>query len=220
MFKICKLEQKQFRIEYTIEQESFIARMPTLVGKEWDKGKDRLDYSLWKHGDGVKIDALKAHISEELNKKQEPYCAYCGMRLNLTSNDQIEHIAPKGPNRYSRFMFEKSNLILACSLCNGFEKKEKKENMNTISKLNAVYENCQFNIVHPYFDNPEVHLDLGDPLHKKITIKSITLKGQKSITVFKLDEEPQTNERWHHFVEHIYDIDPRFREVFEACINH
>jgi 5-methylcytosine-specific restriction endonuclease McrA len=126
MFEICKLQRKQFRIAYTDEQKAFIASMPKLIGKEWDSNR-KLSKPLWIRGDGTKIEQLKSHISTDLNTKQEPFCAYCGMKLNLTSNDQIEHIAPKGSGRYPQFMFEESNLILACSLCNGFEKKEKHE---------------------------------------------------------------------------------------------
>lgn len=218
MFEICKLHQKHFRIKYTKEQERFIALMPKLKGKEWDNDR-KLKYPPWIWGDGTKIENLKKHIKKELNDKQELYCAYCGMRLELTSEDQIEHIAPKGKDRYPQFMFNKSNLILACSLCNGFEKKEKRGNFKTISKLEAEYQNCKFNIVHPYFDNPEDHLDLGSPENKRVTISSKTLKGQKSITVFKLDEEPQTNGRWHHLIEYIYDLDQSFRDKFEDCKN-
>lgn len=214
MFEICKLNQKHFRILYSKEQQDFIDNMPKLNGSEWDK-KRKLDYSIWNWGDGTKIDNLIDYIKEVLEKTQGLYCAYCGMRLKQTSNAQIEHIAPKGNGRYSHFMFYSSNLTLACSLCNGFEKKEKKEHFNTIGKLEPKYEDCYFNIVHPYLDNPEDHFDLGDPLNKRITISSKTLKGQKSITVFALDEEPQTNGRWHHYIEHKYDFDPKFRQAFE-----
>ena len=218
MFEICKLQQKQYRLLYTKVQKKFIDNMPKLRGREWDS-KRKLNYSLWQKGDGVEINKLKLYIKETLTQSQGEYCAYCGMKLDLTSEIQIEHIAPKGKGRYPNYMFHSSNLVLAFSLCNGFLKKERKENYDTIDRLDSKYEKSDFNIVHPYLDNPEDHLDLGDPQNKRITIKSKTIKGQKSITVFKLDEEPQTNGRWHHYIEFKYDYDPIFRERFEACIN-
>jgi uncharacterized protein (TIGR02646 family) len=214
MFEIYKLNQKLYRLYYSREQKEFLENIPDLEGHEWD---GQLDYSIWSRGSRTMINQIREFIKEALIESQGKVCAYCGGRLDVTSGIQIEHIAPKGNGRYPQFMFHPTNLTLACSLCNGFEKKEKKEHFKTIGKLEENYEDCYFNIVHPYLDNPEDHYELGIN-HLGITIKSKTLKGQKSIAVFKLDEEPQTNARWKCFLEHRYNIDPRFKTLFdEVC---
>lgn len=212
MFEICKLNQKTFRIPYSQDQLEFINRMPQLEGHEWD---GKLDYTKWRHGDGILIKRLKVHIYEALEEAQGLYCAYCGQELRLTSDAQIEHIAPKGRNRYPQFMFHPSNLTLACAFCNGFEKKEKRDHWNTIGKIESDYEDCYFNIVHPYLDDPSDHYNLGRNAYG-IIISHKSLKGQKSITVFKLDEERQTNARGRYLLEYQYIFDPRFAQAFEA----
>lgn len=214
MFEIFKLHQKQFRLYYLNVQKAFLESMPELEGHEWD---GKLDYSKWNRGDRTRIDELKTYIKEALIESQGFYCSYCGGRLEVTSGTQIEHVAPKGAERYPKFMFHSCNLTLACSLCNGFDKKEKKEHFKTIGKLEDNYDDCYFNIVHPYLDNPEDHFEFGRNTDG-ITIRSKSLKGQKSITVFKLDEEPQTNARWKCFLEHRYNIDPKLKQIYdEAC---
>lgn len=145
------------------------------------------------------------------------FIGFCSNEFDVTSSNQIEHIAPKGEGRYPEYMFHASNLVLACSLCNGFEKKERKDFANTIAKKGVNYENHYFNIVHPYLDNPDEHYELGQ-LNDKITISSLSLKGQKSIAMLKLDEEPQTNARFKTLMKHVYSIDPVFRGAFtDAC---
>ncbi len=224
MFEICKLNQKQYRILYSKEQKEFIDNMPELNGNEWDN-KRNLDYTIWKRSAGVKIEELKQHIKKALIEAQGRYCAYCGMKLELTSEIQIEHIAPKGKGRYPWYMFHSSNLVLACSLCNGFLKKENKEYYDTIDREDDdKYEKSDFNIVHPYLDDPDQHFVLGSPINKGIIISpkiidgKKSIKGQNSINVFTLYDEPQTNGRWHHYVEYKYDFDSKYRQAFEeAC---
>ena len=215
IFEICKLNQKQYRLLYSKDQKKFIGEMPELEGGEWDS---KLEYPPWRHGDGVKIDNLKNYIKDALKESQGLYCAYCGLELELTSASQIEHIAPKGNGRYPKFMFHSCNLTLACSLCNGFEKKEKREHFKTIGVLKTKYEDCYFNIVHPYLDDPTEHFDLSRD-GEGITISSLSLKGQKSIVVFKLDEEPQTNARGEHLKKYLYNIDPKYKQAYEDACN-
>jgi len=200
------------RVWYNPTQKGFINGMPVLQGFEWD---GKLPRPPWKWGDRQTIDALKKYINDSLQVVQENICAFCGMQLYVTSSPQIEHIAPKGNGRYPQYMFHSCNLVLACSLCNGFEKKEKKEHFNTVGRLDPVYERCYFNIVHPHLDDPDNHYDINrNGMH--ITISNLTLKGQKSITIFKLDEEPLTTERGKSLMTKLYDFDPTFQAQFEA----
>lgn len=209
----CNIRQMPGQIWYNPHQRAFINGMPVLQGSEWDGPLPRPP---WKWSDRKAINGLKAYIKNSLEHLQENICAFCGMPLYVTSAPQIEHIAPKGNGRYPQFMFHSCNVVLACSLCNGFEKKEKKAHFNTVSVLRPVYENCYFNIVHPYLDDPDRHYDINRS-GNKITISHLTIKGQKSITVFKLAEEPLTTERGKVLFEKLYDIDPELQAKFDAA---
>lgn len=189
--------------------------MPPLLGHEWDGS---LTNPPWKRGDKTRIKNLKHEITKCLQDLQGEFCAYCGMPLRVTSAAQIEHIAPKGNGRYPQFMFNISNLVHACTLCNGFEKKEKKGHFNTIGgPANANYELCYFNIVHPYLDNPDDHYDFTQA-GIKVLITHKTLKGQKSIAVFELDGEPLTSERGKTIIIARYNVDPALQQAYEDSL--
>ena len=199
---IVNYRQLMGQIYFIPEQMAFIRSMPELKGNEW-KG-DNLDKAVWSHGDGVKVKRLVRYISKALEELQGNYCIYCGMLFGVTSGKEVEHIAPKGDGRYPQFMFTALNLVLACSLCNGFEKKERKVPRNYWDTIAGPaehdYRDCEFTIVHPYFDDPDIHFDFvhvagNDP---KVVIEGLTAKGLCSISTFKLDEEPLTTERVKH----------------------
>lgn len=210
MFEICKIVQIQDLIEYDVFQRVFLNEIPDLEGTEWS---GRLNYDIWQWGDRDRIDKLKVSVRGKLEAIQGLNCAFCGMQLRVTSEEQIEHIAPKGSNRYPEYMFYPNNLVLACGLCNGFEKKEKKEFCITVGKRSDSYETHYFNIVHPKLDDPRDHYDLGRN-EDKITITHKTLKGQKSIAMLALDQEPHTIERGKMVMRHFYEISSEFRDIF------
>lgn len=56
------------------------------------------------------------------------------------------------------------------------------------------YNNCTFKIVHPYFDNPDLHYSWSKGKYK-ILISHISNKGEKSIELFGLDSEAHTMAR-------------------------
>lgn len=177
---------------YRLDERNFIAGMPQLLGNEWS-GKN-LPTPPWVRGDGQRVRDLVRYIRGGLIELQGEFCIYCGLPFGETSGNQVEHIAPKGEGRYSQFTFEPQNLALSCSLCNGFEKKERAQYWDTVATLDPVYSLCTFHIVHPYFDDPEAELVL-DYLNKQVLIKARTPKGQRTIDTFILDGEPLTNAR-------------------------
>lgn len=190
------IKQYSFRIRYNRKHLSFIRHLKPLLGVYWDKslkgaGKD--------YGSGVKRNELKSHIRKELKDNQGDYCAFCGLNLK-TRVAQIEHIAPKGVGLYPEFMFEPKNLILACSLCNGFDKKK---NYNTIIVYNKVYNKCEFKIIHPYFDNPDDHYEyIKDPdtnlnviIRPKVVHGIESLKAINSIDLFDLKSPDMVSAR-------------------------
>ena len=99
------------------------------------------------------------------------------------------------------------------------KKKEKKEFCNTIGKKGNFYEEHYFNIVHPKLDDPSEHYDLGRDKNK-VTIKSKTIKEQKSIAMLKLDEEPHTTERGKTLISHFYELSADAQLLFDQFCNN
>ena len=147
-------------------------------GKQWDKPPSE------------NISDIKDKIRTQLESVQTS-CAYCGLKLKGTSRGQIEHIAPKAYYRYPQFTFTLLNLVLACGYCNGFDKKGTSDTIAVVEKL---YKKCEFNIVHPYFHDPDDHYEWTDnTIEVLIQVKNGSAKGLKSIDLFELDT-PKMNE--------------------------
>ncbi len=138
--------------------------------------------------------AFKNTIKKQLNIIQNEKCAYCGFTLYVTSDSQIEHIAPKGGSKrpkYVNFSFLRFNLVLSCVFCNGFYKKG---TFDTVVKEDINYRKCVFKIVHPYFDDPTDHYNWVSNLDM-ILIKAVSEKAKNSITIFELDSLRHSQER-------------------------
>lgn len=192
------IKQYHFTIAFSEAHENAIRSFIPLTGNEWDCGADGFSRPI--RGQVARRKEIKEAIKTQLKLLQGTDCAFCGLDLNSRVIN-IEHIAPKAATLYPQFMFEKKNLILACSLCNGFEKKD---TFNTIVNLSPVYLNCTFNIIHPYFDNPDDHLEyITDPnngLAYLVQVKEIggieSPKGRQSVNLFELDSVAMTQERY------------------------
>ncbi len=110
----------------------------------------------------VDMKKVKRHIKEKLWDIQDGKCAYCMSKLNPVVNNEgdlpldgdREHIVPK--SIHPSFIFEPLNFVLACITCN----RTLKKNTDTIRTLNAVYQNCEFKIIHPILDNVDEHIGL------------------------------------------------------------
>jgi hypothetical protein len=139
--------------------------------------------------------SVKEKIKQDLILIQNNQCAYCMKDLDdrtRTSDDlqldgDREHIAPK--SIHPEFMFEELNLVLACSVCN----RTLKNDIDVISRKRADYSLCDFNIVHPYLNNYKDHIEFDSDMI--VCEGHITLKGFKTISIFKLDEPYLTKER-------------------------
>ena len=214
LYNLTRLQRLTAGILLSRDERDFIADMPELQGNEWEA--KNLPRPPWVWGDGEKIKALKDSIRASLNELHGEYCIYCGMDLNVTSGNQIEHIAPKA--RYPKFTFERFNLVLACSLCNGFEKKERAGYWDTVAQPSDIYEDCEFRIVHPYFDEPEDHLELNRH-GGKVLIKGLSAKGLRSIETFLLDGEPLTNQRGTLVIRQMYNLNPAMEALVESTIS-
>lgn len=192
------IKQYHFRIRYTKKHKRTIRLLKPLRGNEWDALAKNLQRKIY--GLATRRDELKTFIKSQLDLLQGEECAFCGLSLK-TRVRQIEHIAPKGAKLHPQFMFESKNLVLACSLCNGFERKS---TFDTIVAPHQNYFNCTFNIIHPYFDDPDDHLEYivhpESNLAFLIQVKEVngtkSAKGVQTVALFHLDKSGMTEERY------------------------
>lgn len=141
---------------------------------------------LWKRSSG-RPGNFKNEITIELKKAQDKRCAYCGSHL-FEEFPHRDHIAPK--EFYSQWTFLPENLVLACFACNT----DRKKTYNPISVLRSKYKRCTFNFVHPYFDNPDTHLEfVGDA--SGIIVRHKSSKGDATIRLFDLASPERTKQR-------------------------
>ena len=133
----------------------------------------------------------KKTLRNQLSIYQNDECAFCGLKLNETGKAELEHIAPKGGKKrpkYVQYTFTTYNLVLACSLCNSPIKKGSKDTIDNFDKTNKNYRQNNFNIYHPYFDDPNEHFEYRNEKNVNIII-GISKKGIHSIDVFDLNSE-------------------------------
>lgn len=185
---LLKFQQikKVYRLKKT--EGDFLRLIPSTYKKAWDnKLSDLVKAGVLPANAKNQRDNIKKRIKDKLLKIQGPYCIYCGLHFSVVGTAQREHIADK--NRYPEFTFTNKNLALACPYCNGFEKKSAQ---NVVSKKKKVYKNCEFSIIHPYFDNVEDHLEMTfDGANIAISEKNNSSKGKATIKIFKLMEFAQ-----------------------------
>lgn len=213
------MKQYNFSLNYTDDHNSLINHLLPLRGHEWDKPLPDKN-----PGSATKRNNLKKFIRTELESKQGLACAFCSLEL-YTRVPQIEHIAPKSKERYPKFMFESKNLILACSLCNGFSKKS---DFDTIETYTEEYEGCTFKIIHPYFDNPLDHLTFeNDPTYNapciikvKITDNIASSKGKTSIKLFSLDAPHMTEARCREYISEKHKLSAPLESLVQAALKN
>jgi uncharacterized protein (TIGR02646 family) len=209
------------KLKYPKRYIKVVRFLKPLVGNEWDCKAG--DFRKKKFGIASRRNELKDVIRQQLETLQGDECAFCGLSLK-SRVAQIEHIAPKGSELYPQFMFEKKNLILACSLCNGFEKKS---TFDTIESLDVNYSKCTFKIVHPYFDDPDDHLEYitlpGSTLAYLIQVKEKngikSPKGEQTISLFELDSSAMTEERYKDALAASQPVQPDFESLINAVKN-
>ncbi|MBS6195199.1 MAG: TIGR02646 family protein [Clostridiales bacterium] len=143
------------------------------------------------------VNEFKTIMKDALLELQDGKCAYCELPL-ATRNPEIEHIAPKGGEKrvkHIECMFLPENLVYACHNCNSTECKGQKD---TVVKKNGEYRKWEFNIVHPYFDDPREYFDIPPledgspgfiPIPKTDADSYHINKAKNTIKMFRLDGE-------------------------------
>lgn len=185
---LIKFQQIKKIFRLSKSENDFIGLIPINYKKAWDgKLQDLVSAGTLPANGANQRNQIKKRIKEKLLKIQDNYCIYCGIHFDVVGTAQREHIAHK--DKYPQFTFTKQNIALACSFCNGFEKKSTR---NVVSTLRVNYLNCDFSIVHPYFDDIEKHIELTfDGANISLSEINNSAKGQNTIKIFKLMEAAQ-----------------------------
>lgn len=160
-------------IIFTLSEQSHINNvLKPLMSKGWKDHKK-------------KTEEIKHRISTHTIIAQHGRCVYCESPL-LKGAHAIEHIAPKG--LYGSFCFEPYNLVTACTSCNSTSNKGE---TNTIIPLvnRRDYAENRFTIVHPYFDDPELHFKYIDPDKIIFDTMNCSLKALETIRIMHWQED-------------------------------
>ncbi|OEF21991.1 HNH endonuclease [Vibrio splendidus] len=160
-----------------------------------------------------KMVAYKDELLTKLIDIQKNRCVYCGLSLDNRSIDREHFVHKSEKNGYQEFMFNNDNLFAACEHCN----RRLKGTKDVLEMYNINYSKCEFNIIHPYFDNPDDYIEFlpskDDPVVVRPTKKD-NGKGLNTIKMFKLG----TQVRWRQRVAFINDqkMDTsRFKEILQ-----
>lgn len=136
----------------------------------------------WEKKDNATL-ALKNKISNYTILKQKNKCVYC--EDLITFGAQLDHIAPK--QQYPDYCYEPKNLVTSCPICNMYIKNAD----DPIVVHNPQrYELNIFQIVHPYFNDPEQHIKYINGDRVILDTNHCSTIGKATITMFKLDSYP------------------------------
>lgn len=190
-------------VKYSKAHKKYIRSLGITKYEDWDSGKN------------INKD-IKKSIKKQLMFWQNEKCVYCGLKLDETSREEIEHIAPR--HLYPYFEYVTKNLAMSCQYCNSSSKKGRKD---TVLTRGTYYNQCIFNIVHPYLDDVDsffenegaiIKVRLGLSARDKV-------KAEKTIMMFGLSEnshvEAREKQLIYERVREKYTLD----EIHEALLN-
>lgn len=136
------------------------------------------------------VSRLKNYIKSELRKEFGNTCYFCKETVHESNSYfEIEHILTKSQDEYRCFTFNPKNFALCCKECNNL-----KGMTDVLSKSaykpNYVYkfdeypfESEQFDIIHPYIDNYDEHIDKKGIFY---LVKDNSEKGANTIKYYHL----------------------------------
>jgi len=136
----------------------------------------------WEKADAT-TKRLKSRIREHTMIEQGNNCVYC--EDFLTGGAQLDHIVPK--QLHSEFCYEPKNLVTSCAVCNMYVK----NGDDTIqAPVERRYEQNRFTIIHPYFNDPDVHIKYTNEDKVIIDLNRCTPLGLATIDFFHLNDYP------------------------------
>ena len=157
------------------------------------------------------VKEFKKTLKKKFKKNQNNTCAYCELPFDI-DYPELDHIAPK--SLYSDETFNTQNLVNACHRCNGFYHKGY---IDTVDNSNGSYNNWDFNIVHPYFDDPQDYYEYSESDNSTFRIKvkaglspQMDKKAQNTLDIFALNKKGMPKKRKQ---EYLYKKNPIIEEI-------
>jgi uncharacterized protein (TIGR02646 family) len=136
----------------------------------------------WEKGDNESKD-IRNRISEYTLFHQHNKCAYC--EGFITEGAQLDHFVPK--QLHPEFCYEPKNLLTSCAVCNMYIK----NGGDTITPpIKRRYEQNHFTIVHPYFNDPDVHIKYTNEDRVVVDRNGSTALGKATIDFFHMNDYP------------------------------
>ena len=161
----------------------------------------------WSKGDNQTKD-LKNRISKYTLIRQKNRCAYC--EGFMSGGIQLDHFVPK--QLHPEFCYEPKNLISSCAKCNMYVKNA---GDTVVTPIKTRYEQNVFKIVHPYFNDPEIHIKFTNEDRVIIDTKGSTDLGRATIDFFHMNDYPAYCQRAISYGKNKYPID--YIILAEAC---
>lgn len=160
----------------------------------------------WETGTN-EVKEIKSAIRTACNNNQTDSCAYC--ELSMQGVPELDHIADK--KRYPKETFNPHNLVYSCHRCNCSSFKGTK---NTVTNNSGPYDNWEFNIVHPYFDDPTdyfTYIGCGEKesdfmIYIKDLPPAMATKAQNTINMFGLNDEYMIRARHDNYEGQIHPL--------------
>lgn len=145
----------------------------------------------WEKSDNASMD-LRNSISKYTLIHQGNRCAYC--EEFIFGGAQLDHFAPK--HLHPDFCYEPKNLLTSCAVCNMYIKNDE----DTIKPpIKRRYEQNIFTIVHPYFNDPDIHIKYKNDDRVIIDEKGSTPLGKATIDFFHMNDYPAYCKRAQRF---------------------
>jgi hypothetical protein len=119
---------------------------------------------------------------------------FCRCKVNVgTSWSNLEHLVSK--TEYPQFQFKSENLVYCCTKCNMSKVKQNTLSNPSADKEQQVYPTNSdgFEIVNPYYDDFQNHLDFIDDII--IVVANNSDKGKETIRLYKLYRPELAEER-------------------------
>lgn len=122
---------------------------------------------------------------------QSNRCGWCALAIGVDGRRTAhrDHIAPKG--KHPVWTFNPKNIVIACEYCNGFAVKG---DIDTVSALEENYDDCEFYVVHPYLDDPDLHIEFAGS-EVGVLVRGLSEKGCWTVENLQLDTPGMTMER-------------------------
>ncbi|MBY7955544.1 HNH endonuclease [Vibrio fluvialis] len=142
------------------------------------------------------ISDFKDKVKQHYRTEQKEQCCYC---KRITFGEfkmvlDIEHILPKGNEKFKRFMFEPKNLSVACRRCNVNIKKADVSFLVKGATFDKDFEaSKKYLFLHPHTDNYWKSIEYKVAVENDIYLIKYTVvnncpKGEYTYKYFKLSE--------------------------------